>query len=558
MPFQYEGYRSPFANSIAELMLRRGDIAARQAEQSGNAWAGAAQTIGQSVAAMPAQIQQAQRAQLVDANLASEITDRNAQATQRTAALKANTAVDQIMQTSLKQDPTTGVFSFDRPSFEQGLIQGGMGHLYPTLAETLDKLDASATKRNAEGRTMLAETLVGIGKAGYTPQSVLSGAAFLKANQVITNDHLQPVLDAITADPSPANIQAVVTKLGTAIPEYGKLLDAEETRKAGLAKTTADTAKLTADTAKATAEADKFAAEAANLKQYGSATKPNFEQKNVTLDGKANQLVNFDPRSGQMFLPGSSDPINVSRVKANPPASMQVNVGQQNDVKETVAGMRDGSLPPQLPGRASKEYVALMAEAHRQGYDLATAAQDWTATQKHLATLNGAQQTRLRQAILTASDSLGVIEDLATQWDGGKFPLLNKANLALAKAGGLGAKAQQIATNLEAQITDVTSELGNVYMGGNSPTDHALSLAGKNLSADWTKDQLLSAIKLARTNLQIRTNSITNAGAITASSQQTPTPTVNTAAPNEGTEGVVNGVAAIWKTVNGKTGWWKK
>src|SRR5438093_3424684 len=444
MPFQYEGYRSPFANSIAELMLRRWDIAARQAEQSGNAWAGAAQTIGQSVAAMPAQIQQAQRAQLVDANLASEITDRNAQATQRTAA------------------------------------------------------------------------------------------------------------------PSPANIQAVVTKLGTAIPEYGKLLDAEETRKAGLAKTTADTAKLTADTAKATAEADKFAAEAANLKQYGSATKPNFEQKNVTLDGKANQLVNFDPRSGQMFLPGSSDPINVSRVKANPPASMQVNVGQQNDVKETVAGMRDGSLPPQLPGRASKEYVALMAEAHRQGYDLATAAQDWTATQKHLATLNGAQQTRLRQAILTASDSLGVIEDLATQWDGGKFPLLNKANLALAKAGGLGAKAQQIATNLEAQITDVTSELGNVYMGGNSPTDHALSLAGKNLSADWTKDQLLSAIKLARTNLQIRTNSITNAGAITASSQQTPTPTVNTAAPNEGTEGVVNGVAAIWKTVNGKTGWWKK
>ena len=195
---------------------------------------------------------------------------------------------------------------------------------------------------------------------------------------------------------------------------------------------------------------------------------------------------------------------------------------------------------------------------HRQGYDLATAAQDWTATQKHLATLNGAQQTRLRQAISTASDSLGVIEDLATQWDGGKFPLLNKANLALAKAGGLGAKAQQIATNLEAQITDVTSELGNVYMGGNSPTDHALSLAGKNLSADWTKDQLLSAIKLARTNLQIRTNSITNAGAITASSQQTPTPTVNTAAPNEGTEGVVNGVAAIWKTVNGKTGWWKK
>src|SRR5205823_13258685 len=59
MPFQYEGYRSPFANSIAELMLRRGDIAARQAEQSGAAWAGAAQNIGEAVEAIPAQIQQA-------------------------------------------------------------------------------------------------------------------------------------------------------------------------------------------------------------------------------------------------------------------------------------------------------------------------------------------------------------------------------------------------------------------------------------------------------------------------------------------------------------------
>src|SRR5438132_1030675 len=70
MPFQYEGYRSPFANSIAELMLRRGDIAARHAEtighaqaqaalQSGQAWGNAVGTIGQTVAAIPAQIQQA-------------------------------------------------------------------------------------------------------------------------------------------------------------------------------------------------------------------------------------------------------------------------------------------------------------------------------------------------------------------------------------------------------------------------------------------------------------------------------------------------------------------
>lgn len=186
----------------------------------------------------------------------------------------------------------------------------------------------------------------------------------------------------------------------------------------------------------------------------------------------------------------------------------------KSDIQETVAGMKEGTLPPQLPGRATKEYVALLAEARRQGYDLSRANLDWAATSKHLATLNGAQQTRLRQAVDTATHSLDVIEDLATQWQGGNFPMLNKARLAAAKGGALGPKAQAIATQLEAQISDVTSELGNVYMGGNSPTDHALGLAAKNLSADWALPQLKAALDLSRKNLQIRANSMNTVGAV--------------------------------------------
>ncbi len=205
--------------------------------------------------------------------------------------------------------------------------------------------------------------------------------------------------------------------------------------------------------------------------------------------------------------------------------------GAADDVKVAVQGMKEGTIPPQLPGRASKEYLALLAEAKRQGYDLATAATDWQATQKHVATLNGAQQTRMAQAIDNASHSLDVIDDLATQWNGGKFPILNRATLAAAKNGAMGAKAQQIATNLEAQISDVTSELGNVYMGGNSPTDHALGLASKNLSADWTQAQLKSAIELARKNLTIRQNSMRNVGVAGASAANPYAPTPAVAPP---------------------------
>ena len=67
-----------------------------------------------------------------------------------------------------------------------------------------------------------------------------------------------------------------------------------------------------------------------------------------------------------------------------------------------------------------------------------------------------------------------------------------------------------VATALEAQIADITSELGNVYMGGNSPTDHSLSLAQKNLSGDWNKETFEEALKQTRLNLKIRQNSITH------------------------------------------------
>jgi hypothetical protein len=194
-----------------------------------------------------------------------------------------------------------------------------------------------------------------------------------------------------------------------------------------------------------------------------------------------------------------------------------VNAGNASDVKDAVTGMREGTIPPQLPGRASKEYVAIMAEAHRQGYDLATAATDWSATQKHIATMNGAQQLRLNQAINALPEMLDKVDSLASQWKGGRFPILNKANLIAAKNGLFGPQVASVATQLGTQIADVTADLGNVYMGGNSPTDHALGLAAKSLGEDWDEKVLHDMVKLAKANVTIRRNSIRNTGVAGAS-----------------------------------------
>lgn len=191
--------------------------------------------------------------------------------------------------------------------------------------------------------------------------------------------------------------------------------------------------------------------------------------------------------------------------------------GNPDDVKLAVQAMKEGTVPPQVPGRASKDYTAIMAESKRQGYDLARATTDWTATQKHVASMNGAQQLRLTQAVNSLPEMLDSVDTIAAQWKGGGFPLLNKANLAAAKAGAYGKDAAVIANKLDAQIADVTADLGNVYMGGNSPTDHALNLASKSLSGDWDEKVLHEMVGLARQNVQIRKNSIANTGVAGAS-----------------------------------------
>lgn len=200
---------------------------------------------------------------------------------------------------------------------------------------------------------------------------------------------------------------------------------------------------------------------------------------------------------------------------------------QESDPKDIADAIARGEQPPTLTG-LYRNAAPVRAELARQGYPLAKATEDWTATQKYLGTLNGQQQVRLRQAIGFTSSSLDLVEDLAKQWDAGGFPVLNAAQLALAKNGALGPKAQQIATKLSAQVADLTSELGTVYKGGNSSTDESLKLAAQNLSTNWSRDTLLENINQIRKNLAIRQNSMKLAGVAGVNEGNPYTPPSNT------------------------------
>ena len=500
--YQYAPPRgNPLAGSIAQLLSEQGDIRARQAltigeaqaraaQTSGDAWGRAISGIGQTLGAIPQQIQQ-QKQQATQQALQTRLTES------QIGSAEALTQQRQQETAQAKADREALDKVFATPGGLEKALEATPGHLRDqvmkdyqqanTLAKQAREASDAARKQRLEYLGAMASR---IRANNYDPGYAL-GVLHHARNTFADDPQFIEQVDQMRMGviEQPESIREPVD-WAIANSSFREELKPKAPIKLGAGETL-----LESETFKPLVTAPTAPA--------------SMQSENVLLDGKSAK-VNFNPKTGKYLLPDGSDVSE--RVKPIPPQAA-VNVGLAKDDASAIAdAIEAGAQPPDTAG-LFRLAGPVRAELARRGYDYTKANLDYQGAKRFVSTLNGPQQTRLRQAISTASNSLGVIEDLATQWEGGKFPLLNRAQLTAATNGALGSQAQQIATNLQAQITDVVSELGNVYMGGNSPTDHALQLAGKNLSADWTKAQLLSAVKLARENLRIRANSMTSLGA---------------------------------------------
>lgn len=103
--FEYTVYHNPYASSIAETLARRGDIEAHAAAASGQAWAGAVQQAGNTIAALPQQMQQqaaqtqetdARNLQIQHAKRATEIQDAAESAYQQIKGGNAEAVLSQL------------------------------------------------------------------------------------------------------------------------------------------------------------------------------------------------------------------------------------------------------------------------------------------------------------------------------------------------------------------------------------------------------------------------------------------------------------------------------
>jgi len=544
--YHYDPYRSPYVGSIADLMGRGGDIQAQaalragdirsnavtnvaniqanQMMQSGANWGNALNQVGQTIAAIPAEMQQQKFRSAQLANIQAESDRRAAEAAAMQRDQRAQTLWSQALKSSVGDD---GVVDHQKAAYM--LSKAG----YPVQAnaylEAAQKTQITAQqisegqRKVKEGQDLIQKASVNhLGELAAVGLSKLDKSTPLEARDTITGLVANAASHGLITED---DARQFLMRAAQAGPDqlrnlYQGLLDSAPEVKDKLLK-----GRLT--------ESEIAKNEAAATKP--PATKGLQSENEWMVDGKSTPVI-FDPATGNRYLTGDDvakgNAINPSRLRKIPPASTIINPQVQSDVSETVKGMKDGTLPPILPGRATKEYTALMAEAHRQGYDLAGAATDWAATQRHIATLNGSQQLRLNQAINSLPEMLDNVDALASKWQGGKFPVLNRANLALAKGGAYGKEAASIANQLDAQIADVTADLGNVYMGGNSPTDQALQLAGKSLKGEWDEKVLHDMVNLARKNVGIRKNSINSTGVSGASANNPYAPKASTETPS--------------------------
>jgi hypothetical protein len=183
------------------------------------------------------------------------------------------------------------------------------------------------------------------------------------------------------------------------------------------------------------------------------------------------------------------------------------------DAQAVAQSIEQGLQPPEVKGLYGKS-LAVKAQLQRDGFDLTKANKDWQAVQKWTASANSTSQLRMRQAENSVEGSLSKLQAVSDDFARTGFKFANKADLVAASNGALGTKAASQAQELLGQVSLVSDELGQTFMGGNSPTDAAFSLAKGVLSSDFTKAQMDTQIKLIQDNLQIRKNSWTNAGPV--------------------------------------------
>lgn len=365
--FVYDAPDPRFAGTIASLMQRQGesaaqaaarigDIRARATEQSGQAWAGAAQNIGNTVAAIPGQIQKQQQEKIQQQ---SEQLDLK---TKQRAEDARNALADTMGKTpKLSED---GVSVWDVPAITRTMADKGFGPEAGAAAQHLNGINDGFRQTRAAQLAVAQKGAQAVAAAGNNPPLAHLFLDQLEDNQIYPKEVVQKYRDFIDADPgNTAKLTAYL--MGPQKPVIMK--EGERGFTESGAPIPGMSVPEDPHKGEYTINGQRFAADGKPIGavQPQQTVPKGLESKSVLLDGKPAE-VTFNPTDGH-YRDASGADVS-ARVKPIPPASMTINPAlvPSGDALDMAAKryLATGELPSMGMGQAgAAARVAVMNRA---------------------------------------------------------------------------------------------------------------------------------------------------------------------------------------------------
>ena len=211
--------------NLSALLLEQGNARANAELQSGQAWAGAVQNLGQIAGRTLTDL----------AQYKADAPNRAAEAMRReniqleNAARKHEAAAQQqsqAIQGSALTQNEHGVWTYDRNRIAEDFKRAGLADRLPSVLEGLDAFDKSARAVQQAKQEGLAGLAYGVTQLGNTPQAFNQAIDLALKNGFITRADIGPILQRVGDDP--AKIGEVVKALASSSPTFSAKLAPKE------------------------------------------------------------------------------------------------------------------------------------------------------------------------------------------------------------------------------------------------------------------------------------------------------------------------------------------
>jgi hypothetical protein len=177
-----------------------------------------------------------------------------------------------------------------------------------------------------------------------------------------------------------------------------------------------------------------------------------------------------------------------------------------SDIAEAI---KKGLQPPTTTG-LYRQGAQVRTQLARDGFDLASANQQWEAAQKQIKSLNGPQMVRYAGLAHSVINTIDEVNSLAQKMQNTGVPAYNHARLmAYAQAAG-NTEGGQLAARYLAATNTLKEEFANLAQGGYAPTEAAWGLANQQINADYGVKQLGATLGEVQRLIRYRIQGIPN------------------------------------------------